>query len=77
MRRKSQKWIERATRKTARRCERNRFDRPREHFAYQAWDDHWRSLIMDQLVKVSDGDERAFAAGAVILLVGWQIGYDG
>lgn len=32
---------------------------------------------MDQLVKISEGDRPSFAAGAKILLVGWQLAYDG
>lgn len=32
---------------------------------------------MDKLAEICDGDERAFAAGATVLLAGWQAGYDG
>ncbi len=51
--------------------------RPDDWWEYQAWDDGWRTVIMDKLVELAAGDERAFAAGAIILLVGWQVGYDG
>lgn len=32
---------------------------------------------MDQLAEISEGNELSFAAGAQILLIGFQIGYDG
>lgn len=68
----------RATRKAARKYSRSRtYQRPTEWFEYCAWDDAWRSHIMDQLAEISEGNELSFAAGAQILLIGFQIGYDG
>lgn len=52
-------------------------ERPNEWFAYQAWDDDWRSSMMDLFATMHHGDERAFAVAALILLAGWQSGYDG
>jgi hypothetical protein len=70
-------WISRATKKAARRHQTDRWHRPKDWFEYQDWDDDWRSRIMDQLAKIADGSDLSFAAGAQILLVGWQVGYDG
>jgi hypothetical protein len=52
-------------------------ERPAELHAYLAWDDEWRSRILDALVDLCGGDPRAFAAGAVVILAGYQAGYDG
>ena len=70
-------WIQRATRKAEKRHARDRWHRPKDFREYLAWDDDWRSAIMDQLHKISEGNELSFACGAQILLAAYQIGYDG
>lgn len=75
MRRKPLKRIANATKRTARECARQR--RPTDFVDYLAWDDRWRTALMDQLDRIAEGDPKAFYAGAVVLLAGWMAGYDG
>lgn len=52
-------------------------NRPIDIRAYLAWDDEWRSRILDVLASWCGSDRESFAAGALIILAGYQAGYDG
>lgn len=55
----------------------NLWQRPTDFKTYLAWDDAWRSLLMDLAVAQAGGDQRVFQAAAMIIYAAWQVGYDG
>jgi hypothetical protein len=51
--------------------------RPEDLKELLAWEDAWRSLLLDLAAKMASGNQSMFQAAAAVVLAGYLANYDG